>query len=118
VSSVVAVSGTLNFVSSLLYGTATRNAIYWQLNATGTTQLNGTGSAPNPWTGPVTKTGVPATGTVNYYLRIPTGTGSSGWSTNNSSGLSGSFYATITWRNVGTQVVDVAAVACTVSYTA
>jgi len=118
VSSVVAVSGTLNFVSSLLYGTATRNAIYWQLNATGTTQLNGTGSAPNPWTGPVTKTGVPATGTVNYYLRIPTGTGSSGWSTNNSSGLSGSFWATITWRNVGTQVVNVAAVACTVSYTA
>jgi hypothetical protein len=88
--------------------------------------LTGASSAPAPWTGnPQTRT-IPisqATGTVNYYLRIPVSAAggafpqSSGWSTNNNSSL-GNFWATITWRNVGDQVIDVPAVACTVSYTA
>jgi len=120
ISSVVANSGTLNGAfSSLLYGTTTRTAIYWQLNGTTTNQLvTGASSVPAPWSGnPQTRTGIPASGTVNYYLRIPTGTGSSGWSTNNSGGLSGSFWATISWRNVGTQVVTVPANPPTISYT-
>lgn len=123
ISSVVANSGTLNFSSSLLYGTATRQAIFWQLNATTTNQLTGASSAPAPWSGnPQTRNVSQATGTVNYYLRIPASAGggafpqSTGWSTNNSGGLSGSFWARIVWRNVGTQVVTVPASPPTVTY--
>lgn len=125
VTSVVANSGSCNFATSLLYGTATRQAIFWHLNATGTTQLTGASSAPNPWSGNAqTRNVTQSTGTVNYYLRIPASAAggafpqSSGWSTNNSGGLSGAFWATISWRNRGTQVVIVPEVPSSVSYIA
>jgi hypothetical protein len=130
ISSVVANSGSLNFQSSLFYGTATRQAIFWQLNGTTTNQLTGANSAPAVWDGvrstwsgnPQTRSGIPATGTVNYYLRIPPSAAggafpqSSGWSTNNSGGLSGIFWARISWRNIGTITTTVPAIQPTVTY--
>jgi hypothetical protein len=123
ISSVVANSGSLNgSFSSLLYGTATRQAIFWHLNTTTTNQLTGTNSAPAPWSGnPQTRNISQTTGTVNYYLRIPPSAASgfpqsSGWSTNNSGGLSGTFWARISWRNIGTITTTVPAIQPTISY--
>jgi hypothetical protein len=85
--------------------------------------LTGASSAPNPWSGnPQTRTVSQATGTVNYYLRIPASAAggafpqSTGWSTNNAGGLSGAFWATISWRNIGTITTTVPAIQPTVTY--
>jgi hypothetical protein len=113
ISTVFVQNASLNFSSSLLWGTATRT-IRWNLNGTAVNfPLSTSTSAPNPFPGPTSRA-VTTTGTVTYTM-VASGTG---WSTNNSGGVSGSFWARAQWRWTGTVVVSVPAVACTVSYTA
>ena len=113
ISTVFVQNASLNFTSSLLWGTATRT-IRWNLNGTAVNfPLSTSTSAPNPYAGPTSRA-VTTTGTVTYTM-VASGTG---WSTNNSGGVSGSFWARAQWRWTGTVVVSVPAVACTVSYTA
>jgi hypothetical protein len=113
ISTVFVQNASLNFASSLLWGTATRT-IRWNLNGTAVNfPLSTSTSAPNPYAGPTSRA-VTTTGTVTYTM-VASGTG---WSTNNSGGVSGSFWARAQWRWTGTIVVSVPAVACTVSYTA
>lgn len=121
VQQIVANNATLNGnFSSLLWGTATRT-IRWNLNGTAVNFPRSTDtSAPAPWNSSTTGLApygrnIPAgdqTGTVTYSL-VATGTG---WATNNSGGLSGSFWATVVWRNTGQQTTTTAAVEPTVSY--
>ena len=97
--------------ASLLWGTATRT-IRWNLNGTAVNfPLSTSTSAPNPYAGPTSRP-VTTTGTVTYTM-VASGTG---WSTNNSGGVSGSFWARAEWRWTGTQVVTVPAIQPTVSY--
>jgi hypothetical protein len=113
ISTVFVRNASCNFSTSLLWGTATRT-IRWNLNGTAVNfPLSSSTSAPNPYAGPTSRP-VTTTGTVTYTM-VASG---SGWSTNNSSGVSGTFWARAEWRWTGTQVVSVPAVACTVSYTA
>ena len=110
-STVFVQNASLNFTSSLLWGTATRT-IRWNLNGTAVNfPLSTSTSAPNPYAGPTSRA-VTTTGTVTYTM-VASGTG---WSTNNSGGVSGSFWARAQWRWTGTQVVTVPAVQPTVSY--
>jgi hypothetical protein len=111
ISTVFVRNASLNFTSSLLWGTGTRT-IRWNLNGTSANfPLNTSTSAPNPYAGPTSRA-VTTTGTVTYTM-VASGTG---WSTNNSGGVSGSFWARAQWRWTGTQVVTVPAVQPTVSY--
>ena len=112
-STVFVQNGTLNNnFSSLYWGTTTRT-IRWNLNGTAVNfPLSTTTSLAAPYAGPTSRP-VTTTGTVTYTM-VATGTG---WSTNNSGGLSGTFWARAQWRWTGTSVVSVPAVACTVSYT-
>ena len=111
ISTVTVRNASLNFSSSLLWGTATRT-IRWNLNGTSVNfPLSTSTSAPNPYAGPTSRA-VTTTGTVTYTM-VASG---SGWSTNNTSGVSGSFWARAEWRWTGTQVVTVAARQPTVSY--
>jgi hypothetical protein len=113
ISTVFVRNGSLNFSSSLLWGTATRT-IRWNLNGTARNFPNdGSTSAPNPYAGPTSRA-VTTTGTVTYTM-VASGTG---WSTNNSGGVSGAFWARAQWRWTGTQVVTVPASQPTVSYSA
>ena len=100
--------------SSALWGSPSSRIIRWNLNGTTRNFPNdGSASAPNPYAGP-TQRAVTTTGTVTYTM-VASG---SGWSTNNSSGVSGTFWARAEWKWTGTIVVSVPAVACTVNYTA
>jgi len=94
-----------NFSTSLLWGTATR-FIRWNLNGTTVNFPRSTDtSAPNPWNS--TTTGLApyyrstvTTGTITYTL-VATG---SGWSTNNTAGVSGVNWVYANWKNAGTAV--------------
>jgi hypothetical protein len=98
--------------SSLLWGTGSR-IIRWNLNGTAVNfPLSTSTSATNPYAGPTSRN-TTTTGTITYTM-VATGTG---WSTNNTSGLSGSFWARAQWKWAGTQVVTVAANPPTISYT-
>ena len=111
ISTVSVRNASLNFTSSLLWGTTTRT-IRWNLNGTAVNfPLSTSTSAPNPYAGPTSRA-VTTTGTVTYTM-VASGTG---WSTNNSGGVSGSFWAKAEWKWTGTQVVTVPAVQPTVSY--
>jgi hypothetical protein len=118
----VANNAFLNFSSTLLWGTTTRT-IRWNLNGSAVNFPRSTDtSAPNPWNSTTTGLApygrnIPAgdwTGTVTYSL-VATGTG---WSTNNTAGVSGGFWATVVWRNTGQQTTTTPAVEPTVSYIA
>jgi hypothetical protein len=111
ISTVFVQNASLNFASSLLWGTTTRT-IRWNLNGTAVNfPLSTSTSAPNPYAGPTSRA-VTTTGTVTYTM-VATGTG---WSMNNSGGVSGNFWARAQWRWTGTQVVTVPAIQPTVSY--
>jgi len=98
--------------SSLLWGTGSRT-IRWNLNGTAVNfPLSTSTSAPNPYVGPTSRN-TATTGTITYTM-VATGTG---WSTNNTSGVSGSFWARAQWKWAGTQVVTVPANPPTISYT-
>ena len=111
-STVFVQNASLNFTSSLLWGTATRT-IRWNLNGTAVNfPLSTSTSAPNPYAGP-TYRNTTTSGTITYTM-VASGTG---WSTNNSGGVSGVFWAKAEWKWTGNQVVTNPAVAATVSYT-
>ena len=112
ISQVGVQNANCNFATSLLWGTATRT-IRWNLNGTAVNfPLSTSTSAPNPYNGP-TYRNTTTSGTITYTM-VASGTG---WSTNNSGGVSGSTWARAEWKWTGTQVVTVPAVAATVSYT-
>ena len=104
-----------NNFSSLLWGTATRT-IRWNLNGTAENFPNsGSTSAPNPFSGPSIRdipTSQQSSGTTVTYTLRSTG---SGWSTNNAV-LSGTFYFSCQWRNIGTKVESYPAIPPTISY--
>jgi hypothetical protein len=103
ISQVGVQSAQCNFSTSLLWGTATRT-IRWNLNGTAVNFPRSTDtSAPNPWNS--TTTGLApyyrattTTGTITYTL-VASGTG---WSTNNTGGVSGVNWAYANWKNTGT----------------
>ena len=100
------------FSTSLLWGTATRN-LDWNLNGSLVNfPLSTSTSAPNPYTATSTRSVTQTSGTISYTLRA-SGTG---WSTNNTGGVSGTFYFVCEWRNQGTQVVTIPANPPTWSY--
>jgi hypothetical protein len=117
VSQVGAISAVCNFSTSQLWNNSTR-IIRWNLNGTSVNfpRTNDT-SAPNPWNSSTTGLApyyrsTVTTGTVTYAL-VATG---SGWSTNNSGGVSGSFWASVVWRNTGTALQYVNPVNPSISY--
>ena len=112
ISQVGVQNASCNFATSLLWGTATRT-IRWNLNGTAVNfPLSTSTSAPNPYAGP-TYRNTNTSGTITYTM-VASGTG---WSTNNSGGVSGSTWARAEWKWTGNQVVTNPAVAATVSYT-
>jgi hypothetical protein len=112
ISQVGVQNASCNFATSLLWGTATRT-IRWNLNGTAVNfPLSTSTSAPNPYAGP-TYRNTNTSGTITYTM-VASGTG---WSTNNSGGVSGSTWARAQWKWTGNQVVTNPAVAATVSYT-
>ena len=117
VSQVGAISASCNFSTSQLWNNSTR-IIRWNLNGTSVNFPRSTDtSAPNPWNSSTTGLApyyrsTVTTGTVTYCL-VATGTG---WSTNNSSGVSGIYWASVVWRNQGTALQYVNPVNPSISY--
>jgi hypothetical protein len=88
--------------------TSASRTLRWNLNGT-----SGTWTATaNPSAGPFTKN-VTTTGTVTYTLVA----GGTGWSTNNTGGVSGTFWMQAEWRWDGFTTQQNAAIPSTVSYT-
>jgi hypothetical protein len=105
-------NGSLNFASSLYWGTATRT-IRWNLNGLVRNFPNDDStSADNPFPGPTSRAVTQTTGTINYIM-VASGTG---WSTNNTSGVSGNFWARAQWQWSGNITTTVPAIQPTISY--
>ena len=112
ISQVGVQNASCNFATSLLSNGGTR-IIRWNSNgATVNFPVSTSTTAPNPYAGPIYRS-TTTSGTITYTM-VASGTG---WSTNNSGGVSGVFWAKAEWKWTGNQVVTNPAVAATVSYT-
>jgi hypothetical protein len=108
-------------INTVLVRNAKTNSAFVTGSLTSTTRtlrwnLNGTSAAwttiANPSAGPFTKT-VTTTGTVTYTMVA----GGTGWSTNNTSGVSGIYWMQAEWRWDGWTTQQNAEIPSTVSYT-
>jgi hypothetical protein len=102
------------FQTQLLWpGTTNPRFVDWNLNGSLVNfPLSTSTSAPNPYTATATRSVTQTSGTISYTLR----SSGTGWSTNNTSGISGTIYFVCEWRNQGTKVVTIPASPPTWSY--